>query len=1140
MRKLFFVVGLCLASGLAVHAQTAAQITGEVRDSSGGVVPNVAITATNIGTNAVRQTVTGVSGVYAIPDLVPGSYSLKAVATGFRTVERTNIELQVQQAAKVDFTLEIGQTTQTVEVSGSAELLSTESATVGTVIEQQQIVDLPLNGRQYLNLVALSPNVNTNFYPPGQAVGREGGLRANTNISIAGYRGVWNNYTLDGVANTDPNFNLYVQSPSIDALQEFKVQSGVYPAEFGWEAGQINASTKPGTNTFHGAVYEFLRNDFFDAKNYDFSGSKPPKSLYQQNQYGFVLGGPVWIPKLFNGRNKLFFMSNFERLTYNNTVNTLYTMPPAAWFTGDLSSALAGSKPVQLYNPFTDVPFVNNQIPSSLFNSASVAYMPYWPKANLATATVANNFLNPQTTKEIFEQFNQRIDFNQSASTQWFGRYSWTNEHTVMPALPLSGTTIFTTSRQYVVGNTHVFSATKVNEFRFGETTFENVLAQQLAGVTNVNAQLGLNTPLAPAVWGIPNIQQLSGGLSAPGNGTNGPYIVNDKVFQIVDNFSWVHGKHSMRYGGELRYTIFKQTGQEYARGAFSFSGVYSAGPTGSASSASSFADFLLGGMSSASIAVAIAKTDFTANGFATYVDDTYKLTPKLTLTLGLRYEMMQPWKDLDGDEVNYFFPQGRPTSFVGNLPAAAQPVMVRSGNGNFYDGINFRYPGINVARDGRLGDRLETTDWNNVAPRFGIAWSPTSKWAIRAGFGVFYSQESGNSRFDLARNLSGRATTADSSASYKTGPPTLNWQNFYNPATLPFTLASNGLTWGMDPNIRTPYSMTDELNVQRQLGDNTTLEVGYNGINSRKLQNLVNADPGIPCGTAVCAAGGSVTNPTNRAPFPAEAVGGIQYIVGNGDANYNGLGVKLTQRNFHGFTTIVAYTWSRALDFGSAIRGTDGDQFAQNPYCIKCEYGPSAFNADNRFSLSAIYDVPVGRGKTVDINNRFLDALLGGWQLNGTFTQQNGQPMDPQGWDAAGQVVVPNSNRLNISGNPNLPSDQRSIHAWFNASAFSEPLPSATGAFGNAGRNSLVGPTLTDMDFAMHKNFRITERQSLQFRWENFNVLNHPQFGPPTDTYGSASYSATPSATFNTITTMANNNSATMRQMQFALKYIF
>ncbi len=1147
MRRFVLVVlGVCLTMGYA-SAQTFASLTGEVRDPSGAVVPNVSVTATNAGTNAVRQTTTDVSGIYAIPDLVPGIYTIKAVARGFRTVERPNVELQVQQTGRVDFTLQVGQATQTVEVSGTTELLATESATVGTVIAQQQIVDLPLNGRQYLQLVALSPNVNTNFQPAGQVSGREGGLRSNVNISISGYRATWNNFTLDGIANTDPDFNTYVQSPSIDMLQEFKVQSGVYPAEFGWEAGQVNVSTKSGTNSYHGSVYEFLRNDFFDAKNYDFTNVEQPKGLYQQNQYGFVFGGPIWIPKVYNGRDKLFFMSNYERFTYNNTVETIYTMPPAAWFTGDLSSALSGSKPVQLYNPSTGAPFPNNQIPSTMFNSASVAYMQYWPKANLTTPTVANNYQNPQTTKETFEQFNQRIDFNQSANSQWFGRYSWTNEVSVTPSLPKEGSTLFTGSRQYMFANIHEFSATKVNEFRFGETTFNNILGQQLAGVTNVDAQMGLNIPLIPTVWGVPLLQQLAGGLSAPGNSTNGPYVVNDKIFQIVDNFSWVRGKHTIRMGGELRYTIFKQTGQEYARGAFSFSGVYTAGPppagsaasSASASAASSFADFLLGDLSSASLAVSIAKTDFTANGFGLYVDDTYKLTSKLTLDLGLRYEMMQPWKDLDGDEVNYQFPVF-PTSFTGNLPASDQPVMVRAGIGNFYDGINFRYPGILVARDGRLGARLETTPWNDVAPRVGIAWSPASKWSVRAGFGVFYSQESGNSRFDLARNLSGRATTADSSAGYVAGPPTLNWQNFYNPATLPYTLSSNGLTWGMNPNLRTPYSMVDELNIQRQLGENTTLEVGYNGINSRKLQNLVNADPGVPCGTAVCAAGGSVTNPTNRAPFPAEAVGGIQYLQGNGDANYNGMGIKLTQRNFHGFTTIAAYTWSRALDFGSAIRGTDGDQFAENPYCIKCEYGPSAFNADNRFVISVIYDVPVGRGKSVDVQNRFLDALVGGWELNGIFTDQNGQPMDPQGWDAAGQVVVPNSNRLDYVGDPNLPRGTRSIHEWFNTPAFTEPLPSPTGAFGTAGRNSLVGPSFSDLDFAMHKNFRITERQSLQFRWENFNFVNHPQFGTPNDMYGATAYTATPAASFNTITTMANNNFATMRQMQFALKYIF
>lgn len=1152
MRKLLFVLGLCLASGLAVHAQTAATITGEVKDSSGAVVPNATITATNTGTSAERVTATSTAGIYTIPDLVPGNYSVKAVASGFKVVERTNIELQVQQVAGVDFTLEVGQTTQTVEVSGSAELLTTESTAVGTVIQLQQVVDLPLNGRNYIYLVALSPNVTAGFDPPGQATGREGGLRANVDISVSGYRSVWNNYTLDGIANTDPDFNLYIQSPSIDALQEFKVQSGVYPAEFGWEAAQVNVSTKSGTNSYHGTVYDFVRNDFFDAKQYDFTSAEQPKSLYQQNQYGFTLGGPVVIPKLFNGRNKLFFMSNYERLKYNNTVNVLYTMPPAAWFTGNLSSALTGSKPTQLYNPATGAKFVGDIIPSSMFDPTSVKYMPYWPAANQNTATVANNYLNPQTTAERFQQFNQRIDFNQSAKSQWFGRYSWTDEHTVMPSLPLSGTTIFTNSHQYMFANTYVFSPTKVNELRFGFTTFYNLLGQQLGGVTNVNGLMGLPIPITnPAVWGIPNLQSLAGGLSGPGNGTNGPYAINDKIGQIVDNFSWVHGKHSIRFGGETRYTIYKQYGNEYARGAFQFGGVftdgqaYNSGQT--ASAASSFADFLLGQLSGASAAVTIAKTDDTAHGFALYIDDTFKATSKLTFTLGFRYEVMQPWKDIFGNTVNYYFPLGIPTQFEGPLPAADQAVLVRNGTGgNFYQNVNFVYNNVLVSRNGLLGNqRLEQTAWNDVAPRIGIAWAPTSKWSVRAGWGVFYSQESGNSRFDLARNLSGRLNDLAPSPTLGAPSSPVTWDNFYNPATLPVAINA-GLTWGMNPNIRTPYSMTDMLNVQRELGANTTLEVGYTGINSRKLQNLVNADPGIPCGTfgnvvPTCAAGGTSTQAALRAPFPAEANGGIQYLQGNGDANYNALGVKLTQRNFHGLTTIAAYTWGRALDFGSAIRGTDGDQFAENPYCIKCEYAPSAFQLNNRFVASVLYEIPVGRGKSVDIHSGWLNEIVGGWQVNGILTDQSGQPMSPQGWDAAGQIVVPNSNRTDYLCNPNLPSGQRSIHAWFNASCFTEPLPSPTGAFGTSGRNSIYGPSFQNLDFSMFKNFRITERQSLQFRWENFNFTNHPQFGQPNDMYSSgASYVTTPQSTFNTITTMANNNNATMREMQFALKYIF
>src|SRR3954453_2165977 len=308
-----FWLALCasLFAG-SLSAQTLGTVTGEVKDSTGAMVAGAAVTVRNTATNGLREAVTNEEGIYAIPALNPGIYDVKAEKSGFKAASRTAIELQVQQTARVDFTLEVGQVSETVEVSSSAPLLTTENATVGTVIEQQRITDLPLNGRNFLSLVALSPNVTFGFAPAAQAAGRQGGTRSTVTMSLAGARATWSNYTLDGITNTDVNFNLYIVLPSVDALQEFKVQTGIYPAEFGRASGQVNVSTKGGSNTYHGTAFDYLRNDALDAKNYDFLNTRPAKSPYRQNQYGFTLAGPVRIPKLFNGKNRLFFMSNFE------------------------------------------------------------------------------------------------------------------------------------------------------------------------------------------------------------------------------------------------------------------------------------------------------------------------------------------------------------------------------------------------------------------------------------------------------------------------------------------------------------------------------------------------------------------------------------------------------------------------------------------------------------------------------------------------------------------------------------------------------------------------------------------------------------------------------------------------------------
>jgi hypothetical protein len=1145
MQNLAILLGLYLMISVG-SAQTLGEITGEVRDPSGAVAPGASITATNTDTNVSRTTVTNTAGVYSFPAMVPGPYQVKVEARGFQPMVRTNIDLQVQQTARVDFTLTLGQTTQTIEVSSNALMLTTENATVGTVIEEKSIKDLPLNGRNFLQLVALSPNVTYGFMAPNNVQRRQGGSRTEQNISIAGMRGVWNNYTLDGVANTDVNFNLYIQLPSVDALQEFKVQSGIYPAEFGREAGQINVSTKSGTNDYHGTVFEFLRNSDLDAKPYDFIGTNPAKAPFRWNQYGFTLGGPISIPKLFNGKNRLFFMSNFEGFKSRRTDQGLYTTAPDSWRHGDFSSFAT-----PLYDPFSRVSgangvvtasvFPNNQISPSRFDATSLKLMEFWPSPNLNAPTVNNNYQNPQKTTIDKNQFNQRIDFSQSASSQWFGRFSWTDEFTVQPGLPLSGITLYTNSKQFMLSNTRILSNTKVNEFRFGYTTLYNASAQELSGKRDVVKELGLpfSTP-DPQTWGIPTVTGFNLGLSGFGNDSNGPFVLNDKIVQALDNFSWVRGKHALRFGGEYRWDVYNNSGNQFPRAQFTFNGLYTANPNGLIGG-NSAADLLLGTMSRTDLAIGIASGDFKANSVALYLDDTYKITSKLTVTLGMRWEAVQPWKDSLQHAVNFQF--RTPLPFAVNVDPSLHPVYVRTGKGDFYEGVDFRYTGVQTARDGRLGDRLVDTDWNLLAPRFGIAYSPSSKWSIRTGFGIFYSQETANSKFDLNRGLSGRASQVPSLG----GVPTVTYNNFFDSSVLPVLLPA-GLTWAVAPDIGTPYSMMYLFNIQRQLGNSTTLEAGYNGALHRHLQNQNNGAgllpynaPGVPPGTNV--------PPAARAPYP-EFPAGIELTEGGGRGSYNGLGIKLNQRFKSGLTTLISYTWSKALDDGSAIRGTGitgagvGDMYPENPLCRRCEKGPSAFNTPARLVTSILYELPVGKGKSLLNHGGPLNQLVGGWQTSVIFTAQSGRPLYLYaGWDAAGQIIQGNQNRLNATGlDPYPPSDKQSANQWFNIAAFSNLK---AGQYGNVGRNILTGPSVWGLDFSAIKNFRFTERHSLQFRFETFNTLNHPALGSPITNWGGSS--PTPAPNFGQIrdtvtggTFFTPGTAFQMRQLQFALKYIF
>jgi hypothetical protein len=536
-----------------------------------------------------------------------------------------------------------------------------------------------------------------------------------------------------------------------------------------------------------------------------------------------------------------------------------------------------------------------------------------------------------------------------------------------------------------------------------------------------------------------------------------------------------------------------------------SFTGVTATNPNAPSNNLyTSWASYLLGYPSSVDGTVNLAFEQMRSTSGAAYVDDTWRVSPKVTLSLGLRYELVQPWLDKSGHETNLQIP------FISHLPGnvtdmSLHPVEVRSGSGNFFDGLPFSYPGVQVTRDGRLGDRLYPTDYKSFAPRIGLAWNPSPKWSIRTGVGIFYVQDSGNSRFDLARAIGGRYTTTN-----PTDIPVYTWTNYINTGSS--IVINQPYLYGVSNNLVTPRVYQWLLDVQRQLNETTVFEASYSGSLGRHLEALYNANEPTP----------GTTNITLRKPF-AE-LGTLQVVEGEDNSNYNALSLRLQRRYSKGLTFQGSYTWARSMDNASAIRGQGDTIFPQNSRCFQCEYAPSAFDIKERFVLSAVYDMPFGKGKQFANVGGALNQLVGGWQIGSIYSLQTGVPGYPTaGGDQSNTGIGNSRDRLNATG-LSQSLDNPGPNMWFNTAAFSlEPV----GTFGNAGRNSIRQPGRNNMDFTMMKNFRIREGHSLQFRYEVFNFLNHPNWGNATTAWG---------ANFGKI----SGTAVSMRQMQFGLKYSF
>jgi len=1089
--RLLYVV---LASTVALFAQAGtAEINGTITDSSSAVVSGATVTISNPATGFSRVLKTNDQGIYSAPALLPGIYTIKVEATGFQAQSRGSVELQVGQAAALDFSLKVGNVSEVVEVTGGAPVLETESTSVGTVIENKRIVELPLNGRNYLQLASLIPGATTNGPASSQGQQRMGGARNQFALNVAGQRVHFNHYALDGMENTDPNFNTYLFLPSIDALQEFKVESGLFSAEYGRGIAQVNVSTKGGTNQLHGVAFEFLRNSYFDARNF-FAATNPP---FKRNQFGGTISGPVVLPK-FDGRNKLFFMFNYEGLRERRALTQTGTMPDARYRSGNFGFLNRTIR--DPLNPGQNFP--NATIPESRIHPLSRRtlndFYPLPTQAGGGALGIANNYLNDEGRRTDGNQFSVRGDLTSIANNTFFFRFSQTKEPQYIPfGIRNQGNDVDILGQQGVLGHTKVIGANKVNEFRFGMNYFNSRNIQQRAFKQNVVGDYRLQgISQDPLFWGIP-VFQISG-FSNVGECNDCPFVNWNTTFQWSDNFSWNIGKHSLKIGGEMRRLRYNQIGAVVPRGRFTWNGQYSGEP---------MADMLLGVMSGTEGQVGAPIANFRQNYMALYLQDTWKLTPKLTLNMGLRWEYESPFMDKHDAIVNVDFAWDN----------SREPVFVRLGTGSLNEG-NPQFPapaGWQLVRDGRFGRGAASPDRNDLGPRAGIAYQLNEKTVLRAGGGIYYVRDIGNAVFDVVRNIPftiRQAETAD------TTRPNLTWDRLFTSTGSPSFLLINQM------GERTSYVTQWQSTIQRELTKNMSLEVTYMGSAGIKLRRLTSYNNPEP----------RPGNPNLNRPFP-KFNGSFQNMNAPAHSTYHALQMRLQHRFANGFTLLGSYAYGKSIDNGSGVRTTDGDPLTPSDnYNLRAERGLSAFDFRQRFTASYLYELPFGKGRKYALAGP-ANFILGGWQLGGIVTFQDGFPATvfcgPGNVQNGGGYCKPDA----IAGvNGNLQNSEKTIARWFNTAAFVDRLGVAPGAaqpvfrYGTAGRNTIIGPGITSIDMSVNKFFTFRETHKIELRGEAFNLPNTPNFGQPGTSLRTPTYGVIGSTRLDS------------RQLQVALKYSF
>jgi hypothetical protein len=1061
---LFLLVLLGLAQ--ASRGQTTATIVGTVTDKSGAVVPSAAMLAVNDATGSKRQAQTNASGVYVLPALPVGTYTLTIEAKGFKRQKVDGILLQVNQEARVDASLEVGAVTESVTVTGEASLLQAESSSLGQVVDNRYNTQIPLNGRDFSQLILLVPGANTR--PSGPDLYSSATVSSNGSGFAIGGREAHNNFMMDGASNNTRQYGSIAIRPSIDAIQEFKVQSNLYSAEFGQAAfGQINLVTKSGTNSLHGGVFEFLRNNDLDARNFFL----PSVSKLNRNQFGATIGGPI-------RKNKTFFFGNYEGLRERRGVETFLSVPVDPWRQGDFSGQrTAVNDPLA-----SGAPFPGNRIPSSRFVKPAQVALKYWPAQNFGDSTrISNNLLVTEPDKYRDDQFTVKIDHEFSSNDRTLVRYSLADHWQITNAGMLPGYEYIDPPRNQVamLGHTHIFSPRLLGEYRFSVTRslFKRTYAN--SGKPGIFAEYGINHVLAGEQFeGAPRFGFQRVTLTSFGDSETLPLLDISNEFAHVANVTYTKGNHGLKAGFGL--TKYQQNTPGAIpgnrRGLFTFSSDY----TGNG-----FADLLLGYPYQVQRTMGTGVQTGRSTWQTYYLNDDWKVNRRLTLNIGIRYEYDSPLVDVF-DRKSTFWPITN--DFLGTdgqLVVSASPEAKSV-----------------LHLDGNAARALYVADRNNFAPRFGLAYSLRPRTVLRGGYGIFYTlSQNFVNNFVINRGQPPSAERQLRTSS--TARPEINLVNPFVGAGPDSVLN----TQNIDPYFREGYSQQWNWTLQHEFRGGFNLEAAYVGNKGTGLTELPYYNIPLPLQP------GDTRSLQNRRPFPKW--GTVLALKSYVNSSYNALQMKAQKRYAHGLQFLAAYTFAKSIDNGSERGDGDRGGFEGGDERHLKEYfrGLSGFDVRHRLVLSYVYDLPFGKGKQF-LNHMpaVADRVLGGWQLSG-ITQfqggfptsvlmsgdQNGDGMTGDRPDVVSKPVINTRNPICYI------ADSRNPACGANAATAFVAVPAAQARFGNAGRNILVGPGLNQWDLNASKNFRFRERGNLQFRGEFFNFFNHAKFNQPARTFNVA-----------------------------------